>query len=73
MANHDKGCICCRRIANDVSKYTSTVTKQSYMIDGNYTCQTNNCIYLVTFGICEEQYVGKAAMSILKRDKDHRS
>ena len=26
MANHDKGCFCCRRIANDVSKYTSTVT-----------------------------------------------
>ena len=57
MANHDKGCICCRRIANDVSKYTSTVTKQSYTIDGNYTCKTNNCIYLVTCGICDKQYV----------------
>ena len=73
MANHDKGCICCRRIANDVSKYTSTVTKQSYTIDGNYTCKTNNCIYLVTCGICEEQYVGKTTMSMKKRHEDHRS
>ena len=73
MANHDKGCICCRRIANDVSKYTSTVTKQSYMIDGNYTCKTNNCIYLVTCGICEEQYVGKTTKSMKKRHGEHRS
>ena len=72
MANHDKGCICCRRIANDVSKYTSTVTKQSYMIDGNYTCKTNNCIYLVTCGICEEQYVGKTTKSMRKRHVQHR-
>ena len=73
MANHDKGCFCCRRIANDVSKYTSTVTKQSYTIDGNYTCKTNNCIYLVTCGICEEQYVGKTTTSMRKRHGFHRS
>ena len=73
MANHDKECFCCRRIANDVSKYTSTVTKQSYTIDGNYTCKTNNCIYLVTCGICEEQYVGKTTRSMSKRHMAHRS
>ena len=73
MGKHNKGCICCRRIANGISKYTSTVTKQSYTIDGNYTCQTNNCIYLVTCGICEEQYVGKTTRSMKKRHKDHRS
>ena len=72
MGKHNKGCICCRRIANDVSKYTSTVTKQSYKIDGNYTCQTNNCIYLVTCGICDKQYVGKTTMSMRKRHRDHR-
>ena len=72
MGKHDKECFCCRRIANDVSKYTSTVTKQSYTIDGNYTCKTNNCIYLVTCGICEEQYVGKTTMSMKKRHGNHR-
>ena len=66
MGKHNKGCFCCRRIANDVSKYTSTVTKQSYKIDGNYTCETNNCIYLVTCGICDEQYVGKTTTSMRK-------
>merc|ERR1712030_9077 len=70
---HDKECFCCRRIANDVSKYTSTVTKQSYTIDGNYTCKTNNCIYLVTCEICKEQYVGKTPMSLKKRHKEHRN
>ena len=73
MRKHNKGCICCRRIANGVSKYTSTVTKQSYKIDGNYTCETNNCIYLVTCGICEEQYVGKTTMSMKKRHLKHRN
>ena len=72
MANHDKECFCCRRIANDVSKYTSTVTKQSYTIDGNYTCKTNNCIYLVTCEICKEQYVGKTTTSMRQRHRDHR-
>jgi len=56
---HKEGCICCRRMANGVSKYTSTVTEESYKIDGDYTCETNNCIYLVTCGICDAQYVGK--------------
>ena len=71
MGKHKKGCICCRRIANGVSKYTSTVTKQSYKIDGNYTCETNNCIYLVTCGICDEQYVGKTTRSMRKRHTKH--
>ena len=31
---HKEGCICCRRMANGVSEYTSTVTEQSYNIDG---------------------------------------
>ena len=73
MGKHKKGCNCCRRIANGVSKYTSTVTKQSYKIDGNYTCETNNCIYLVTCGICDEQYVGRTTRSMKERHKDHRS
>ena len=73
MGKHDKECFCCRRIANDVSKYTSTVTKQSYTIDGNYTCKTNNCIYLVTCEICKEQYVGKTTMSMKKRHIQHRN
>ena len=72
MRKHNKGCICCRRIANGVSKNTSTVTKQSYKIDGNYTCETNNCIYLVTCGICDEQYVGKTTISMRKRHVQHR-
>ena len=70
---HKEGCICCRRMANGVYKYTFTVTEQSYNIDGNYTCETNNCIYLVTCGICDEQYVGKTMSSMRKRHTKHRS
>ena len=65
MGKHKKGCICCRIIANGVFKYTSTVTEQSYKIDGHYTCETNNCMYLVTCGICDEQYVGKTTRNIV--------
>ena len=72
MGKHNKGCICCRRIANDVSKYTSTVTKHSYTIDGNYTCKSSKCIYLVTCRICDKQYVGRTTRSMIKRHREHR-
>ena len=64
---------CCRRMVNGVSKYTSTVTGESYKIDGYYTCETNNCIYLVTCEICDEQYVGKTTTSMRKRHGFHQS
>ena len=56
---HDKVCTCCKRITNKISEYTSTVTRESYKIDGDYTCKSSNCIYLVTCGICDKQYVEK--------------
>ena len=31
---HKKGCICCKRIINGISEYTSTVTGETYKIDG---------------------------------------
>ena len=43
-----------------------------YKIDGYYTCETNNCIYLVTCGICDAQYVGKTTRSMRERHEDHR-
>ena len=68
----DKVCICCKRMMNKISEYTSTVTRESYKIDGDYTCKSSNCIYLVTCGICDKQYVGKTTMSMRKRHKQHR-
>ena len=69
---HKEGCICCRRMINGVSEYTSTVTGETYKIDGYYTCNTSNCIYLVTCGICNAQYVGKTTMSMRERHMNHR-
>ena len=63
---------CCKRMTNKISEYTSTVTRESYKIDDNYTCKSSNCIYLVTCGICDKQYVGKTTMSMRKRHKKHR-
>ena len=33
---HKEGCICCRRMTNGISKYTSTVTGETYKKDGYY-------------------------------------
>ena len=66
-------CICCRRMINGGSEYTSTVTGETYKIDGYYTCNTSNCIYLVTCGICNAQYVGKTTRSMRERHRDHRA
>ena len=70
---HKKACTCCRRMSNGVSEYTSTVTGETYKIDGYYTCNTSNCIYLVTCGICNVQYVGKTTRSMRERHGDHRA
>ena len=69
---HKKGCTCCKRMINGISEYTSTVTGEKYKIDGYYTCETSNCIYLVTCGICHMQYVGKTIRSMRKRHAKHR-
>ena len=49
---HKKGCICCKTMINDVSEYTFTGEK--YLIEKRYTCETTNCVYLVTCGICNK-------------------
>ena len=58
---------------NGISEYTSTVAGEKYKIDGYYTCETSNCIYLVTCGICDMQYIGKTTTSMRTRHKDHRT
>jgi len=70
---HDKRCTCCKRMMNKIFEYTSTVTGEKYQIDGYYTCKTFNCIYLVTCGICDKQYVGKTTTSMRERHWDHRN
>ena len=69
---HDKACICCKRMSNKISEYTSTVTRESYKIDDDYTCKSSNCIYLVTCGICDKQYLGRTTKSMIKRHWYHR-
>ena len=58
---------------NGVSEYTSTVTGETYKINGYYTCNTSNCVYLVTCGICDAQYIGKTTTSMRERHTKHRS
>ena len=73
IIHNKEECIFCKRITNGVSGYTSSISGEKYKIDGSYTCETSNCIYLVTCGICNKQYIGKTKRSMRKRHWDHRS
>jgi hypothetical protein len=48
------------------------VTGRSYIILGNFSCKTNNCIYLISCDVCHKQCKGETT-DLRKRINNHRS
>ena len=65
-------CMCCKA-ANTSSTFQSSVTKQKYKIYCKTSCKTSNCIYLLTCGTCNIQYVGQTQTPFNERLNKHRS
>ena len=67
----DLRCQLCR-YSSDTESFRSPATGRSYRILGNFSCKTNNCIYLISCDVCHKQYVGETT-DLRKRINNHRS
>ena len=67
-----KKCIVCTFIHTS-TKFTSTVTGESFPISSNLSCKTNWLIYLITCKRCSKQYVGKTETTLYTRFNNTRS
>ena len=56
----------CYKAALTESTFHSTVTQEKITLFSNSSCKTNNCIYLVTYGICRIQHVGHTSTPFSK-------
>ncbi len=65
-------CITCIHY-NTNNFFTSTVTKRRYKVRHQFTCSSQNIIYLITCTKCKKQYVGKTTKSLRERINHHRS
>ena len=63
-------CNFCPKKSN-TGKYTSSVTGRTYTGPTNYTCRTQNVVYLITCKQCKEQYVGETYRTFGERMKEH--
>ena len=70
---HSSRCMCCLRMVDGKTSYTSTKTGRRYKIQRHYTCMTTYCVYLVTCGLCSAQYTGQTTKSMRDRHYGHRS
>ena len=57
---------------SDSQSFTSTSTKKTYPILGNWNCKTKGVIYLVTCKKTNKQYVGLTKRRLCKRNNEHR-
>ena len=67
----DNRCLLCKH-SNDTNDFSSTSTGRSYKILQSTSCNTNNCVYLITCKVCQKQYVGETG-DIRRRINNHRS
>ena len=65
-------CLCCKAALTE-STFQSAVTQEKFTIYSHASCKTQNCIYLLTCGICKIQYVGQTITPFNKRLNNHRS
>ena len=65
-------CKCCKEVTPG-SVFQSSVTKEKYTIFSTVSCKTENCIYLLTCGTCNIQYVGQTTTTFNLRLNNHRS
>jgi hypothetical protein len=49
----------------------SSVTKQKFLMTGQYNCSTRGLIYLTTCSHCKKQYVGQTGRTLRERIKEH--
>ena len=61
------------RMEDGKTKYMATKTRRQYTIKRHYTCRTNFCVYVVTWGLCAAQYTGQTTKTMKARHYGHRS
>ncbi len=68
----NKPCATCRHVCTSKT-VTSSKTKKSYKIAGEFTCQTTGAIYVLTCKVegCNIQYVGESSRTINDRFRNH--
>ncbi len=69
---HQKRCTTCQHF-NSNQHFNCTVTRRKYRIRHNFTCSSNNIIYLITCKKCKKQYVGKTTKRLKDRIVRHRA
>jgi hypothetical protein len=52
--------------------FSSTITQKEYKIHGNFDCQSQCVIYLITCELCKKQYVGQTGTTLNNRMTGHR-
>ena len=67
----DRRCLLCKHSSDTVS-FNSPVTGRCYRILGSLSCQTDNCIYLISCKVCQKQYIGETG-DLRRRINNHRS
>lgn len=63
---NQKNCANCQNF-NPSNKFSSTITKENFYINENFTCNSENVIYLITCTVCRKQYVGKTSKPLRQR------
>ena len=68
----NKKCVVCPFI-QPTTKFSSTVTGESFPITSHLTCKSSWLIYLITCKRCSKQYVGKTQTTLYTRFNNTRS
>jgi hypothetical protein len=55
-----------------VKEVNISSTKTTFTLQRSMTCQTSNCIYLLTCVKDDKQYVGETGRAVAKRFAEHR-
>ena len=71
-------CMLCKLHLNTSTKFTSTVTNETFSFDKehsniNVACTAKNVVYLITCEICKIQYVGMTVQELRCRFDGHRN
>ena len=69
--NCNKPCITCPRM--DSSNTVTSRSNISYKIQGKFTCQTKNAVYVMECTICHKQYIGETSQTVNTRFRVHKS
>ena len=65
-------CITCKMLYPPTEQFTSTTTGETFKIQGSFTCDSTNLIYLIQCRKCRMQYIGQTGTSLTCRMAGHR-